>query len=490
MSFYSFLSMPFKKKKQEPPAEPSPQLTIPQLMNELGLRGDGVIGSYNEEEKPDHRNIDSYIQMQENDGTIRAITRLFSMPIQSTPIKILPGEKDKGERDFVESVFLNTQKEGGMTTPLPFIIADMTRAIFEGYRAYEKIPKIITEGKYKGKIGWKKLAQRDARTIDIRVDQHGGFMGIHQKATFGSRTVDVNIPPEKVILFTFQKERHPFYGESILKTAWYHYDKKHKLYYLAHKKAEIDAVGLKILKLNKPMSGSAVTEAENAVDNIGANTRVTLPNGFELEVNRASSGYDVMGLIEHHDTQIVLSTLAQAIQTGTKTKYAYTYGSGVSQQNEFIVMMLASIMRQIEDTLNEWAVAPLVDWNFTNPSYPKIKLQPLHSATENYLLDIFKAIVTKDPSLLTSAYVSTLANEVSEYLGLEVKTTPEEIGLSAFENGKKKEADKLKVPATKTPKELKEELEKKAIKIKDDPYFTEKFEALGRNYTRQMLEDN
>ena len=489
MAFYSFLTLPFKKKKAEPQAEPSPQLTIPQLMNELGLRGDGVIGSYNEEEKPDHRSIDSYIQMQENDGTVRAITRLFSMPIQSTPIKILPGEKDKGERDFIESVFLNTQKEGGMTTPLPFIIADMTRAIFEGYRAYEKVPKIITDGKYKGKIGWKKLAQRDAKTIDVRVDRNGGFMGIHQKATFGDRTVDVNIPPEKTILFTFQKERHPFYGESILKTAWYHYDKKHKLYYLAHKKAEIDAIGLKILKLQKPMSGPDVVAAENAVDDIGVNTRVTLPSGFELEINRASSGYDVMGLIEHHDTQMVLSTLAQAIQFGTKQKYAYTYGSGITNQNEFITMMLQSIMKNIEDTLNEWAVAPLIDWNFKNPSYPKIKLQPLKSSTEEYLLHIFQAIVTKDPSLLTAEYVATLSNNVAEYLGLEVKVDTEDIALKAFENGKKQEADKLKKPAPKTDKELKEEIAVKAIKIKDDPYFTEKFEALGRNYAIKMLSE-
>jgi len=487
MSVYSFLSLPFKKKKPIQ-KEQDPQLTILQLMSELGIRGDGVIGSYDEEERPDSRSIDSYIQMQENDGTVRAITRLFAMPIQSTPIKILPGENDKGERDFIESVFLGSQKNGGMTTPLPFVIADMTRAIFEGYRVYEKVPQIIKEGKYAGKIGWRKLAQRDARTIDVRVDSHGGFMGVHQKATFGSNTVDVDIPKEKVILFTFQRERHPFYGESILKTAYYHYDKKHKLYYLAHKKAEIDAVGLKILKLNKPLSGPEVVAAENAVDNIGVNTRVTLPAGFELEVNRASSGYDVMGLIEHHDTQMVLSTLAQAMQAGTKTKYAYTYGSGISNQNEFITMMLSSIMRNIEDTLNEWAIAPLIDFNYPNPSYPKIKFQPLHSSTQNYLLDIFKAIATKDPSLLTPAYVASLSNEVAEYLGIAVKTSPEEIALKSFENGKKAEADKLKKPSPKTDSDLKNELEKKAIKMKDDPYFTEKFESLGRNYTRQMIE--
>lgn len=488
MSFYSFITDSIKKKKVPRRNEEPKKLSVSQLMNELGLRSDTVIGSYNEEEKPDSRSISSYISMQENDGTIRAITRLFSMPIQSTPIKILPGKRDKGERDFIETVFLGTQKEGGMSTPLPFIIADMTRAIFEGFRAYEKVPHIIKEGKYKGKIGWKKLAQRDASTVSVKSDEHGGFKGIHQRATFGLKTVNVDIPPEKVVLFTFQKERHPFYGESILKTAWYHYDKKHKLYYLAHKKAEIDAVGVKILKLNKPFSSSEVTAAENAVDEIGANSRVTLPTGFDLEINRASSGYDVLSLIEHHDTQMVLSTLAQAIQFGTKSKYAYTYGSGITNQNEFITMMLQMIMKSMEDTLNEWAVAPLIDWNFKNPSYPKIKLQPLQSSTENYLLEIFKSIVTKDPSLLTTEYISTLANNVAEYLGLETRMDSKEIALKSFESAKKKEFDKNKKPAIKTPPELKKELELKAIKLKDDPYLTEKFEAYGRAFAEKKLD--
>lgn len=486
MSFYSFLTGSIKKKKVL--TEEPKKLSVPQLMNELGLRTDTVIGSYNEEENPDSRSIASYISMQENDGTVRAITRLFAMPIQSTPIKVLSGKKDKGEREFIESVFLGTQKEGGMTSPLSFVVADMTRAIFEGFRAYEKVPHIITEGKYKGKIGWRKLAIRDASTISIKSDRHGGFNGVHQIATFGDQTVDVDIPPEKTLLFTFQKERHPFYGESILKTAWYHYDKKHKLYYLAHKKAEIDAVGIKMLKLNKPMSSGEVTAAETAVDNIGANTRVTLPTGFDLEIDRASSGYDVMNLIEHHDTQMVLSTLAQAIQTSTKTKYAYTYGSGVTQQNEFVIQMLQMIMKNMEDVLNEWAVAPLIDWNFKNGSYPKIKLQPLQSSTQEYLLHIFQSIITKDPSLLTTEYVSTLANNVSEYLGLEVKMDAKEIAMKSFESAKKNEFDKLKAPAVKTPPELKKELEKKAIKLKDDPYMREKFEAYGRAFAEKSLE--
>jgi len=485
-SFYSFIASAFAPKKKIVEKK-GKVVSLRQMMDELGVRTDSVLGAYDEEERPDNLTTDDYINMQNNDGTIRAITRLFSMPIQSTQIKILPDKKDKGERDFIETVFLKPQKFGGMSTPLPFLIADMTRAIFEGYRGYEKVAQIIQDGEYKGKIGWKKIAPRDSRTIDIKVDAEGGFNGFRQQAMFGSKLVDVTIPANKCILFTFQKERHPFYGESILKTAYYHYDKKHKLYYLAHKKAEVDAIGVKVLKLSKPSSEIEVSKAEEAVDTLGVNSRITLPSGFELEINRASSGYDVLSLIEHHDAQIALSTLTQAIQLGTKSTYGYTYGAGYNMQGEFIAQMLGSIMKSMEDTLNEWAIPELIDWNFGSSNYPKIKLMPLKDDAQAYILKLFEALVTKDPSLLSAEYLTHLANNVSEKLGLEVKLDPKD-AIKAFENGKKKESDKRRKPAPSTPRQIKEEIAKKALDMKDDPEMMMKFEILGREYAIKEFE--
>jgi hypothetical protein len=489
MAFYSFLTDRFKPRpdKRKHTEDNSRQMSVKQMMEELGVRTSATIGSYEDEERPDKLTIENYLTMQDNDGTVRAITRLFSLPIESAPIKVLPSENDKGERDFIEAVFLGPQNQGGMSTPLPFIIADMTRAIFEGFRFYEKVPQIIKVGPHKGLIGWKKLAPRDASTVKLRSDKNGGFLGAHQTATFGSNSVDVDIPAEKSMLFTFQRERHPLYGESILKTAWYHYDKKHKLYYLAHKKAEIDAVGLKILKLGKPFSETEVAKAEEAVESIGVNSRVTLPTGFELEVDRAPSGYDVLKLIEHHDTQIALSTLTQATQLGTKSTYNYTYGSGFNVQSNFIVQMLQSVMKNMEDTLNEWAVAPLIDWNFKNGSYPKIKLMPLKTDTERLILSIFETIVKKDPSYLTSSFINKLSNEAAEILGLEIKEEEDKDALKAFESGKRKEYDKQKKPAKSTTDEVKDKVKIKAIELKDDPYFLEKFEAMGRDYAIEEI---
>jgi hypothetical protein len=488
MSILKYFGFGGKAKTSQKSSGRNKGMSIGQMLNEIGVRNTATIGTYEEEERPDDISVSTYIKMQDTDGTVKAITRLFSMPIQSTTIKIIPSENDKGEKEFIETILTKPEFSGGMSTPISFVIADMTRAMFEGFRLYEKVPQIIKNGKYKGKIGWRKIATRDSSTISLCVDENGGFNGAHQVATFGSRLVDVTIPPKKCVLFTFQKERHPLYGESILKTAYYHYDKKHKLYYLAHKKAEIDAVGLKILKLSKPTSDSEITAAEEAVDSIGANSRVTLPSGFELEVNRATTqGYDVMKLIEHHDSQMCLSALTQAMQLGTKSTYAYPYGSGYDAQSLFIVQMLQNVMNNMEDTISQWIVAPLIDWNFGTGNYPTIKLMPLKDEVNRQLIDIFKALISKSPEIITPAFANSLVGQVAKVLGLDIKPDDGTDALKAFEAGKKIVFDKNKKPAKPTPESVKKDIKKKSVELKDDIYYLEKFRAMGEKFANEQL---
>jgi len=245
----------FKKAKEN--EERKKPLSIGDLLDELGIaRQSTIIGTYQEEENPDILGPETYIEMQKNDGEVQAVVRIFTLPIKATPFHIIPGKGDTGERDFIEMNLCSPPEMGGMTTPLTFVIADMTRAISEGFRLYEKIAQVYKEGEYKGKVGWRKLAPRDAQTVKLLSDSHGGFNGAKQTAMFGSNLIDTVIPPEKCMLYTFQKEKHWLYGESILKTAFYHYDKKHKLLYISYKKAEIESLGLKILKIGQNISST------------------------------------------------------------------------------------------------------------------------------------------------------------------------------------------------------------------------------------------
>jgi len=491
-------------------------LSVSEFTKELGIGRDGVIGSYDTEENPDDLGPKDYIEMQRNDGEVQAIVRLLTLPIVSTPLYVEAAEGDNGERDFIETVFFNPPSLGGMTTPLPFIISDMTRGIFEGFRVYEKVARIIEDGDYKGKVGWKKLAPRDAQTVELKADEHGGFNGVYQQATLGDKTVEVAIPVEKSMLFTFQKEKHWLYGESILRTAYYHYDKKHKLYYISHKKAEIDTTGLKILKINQTATPSEREAAETAADTLGVNTRITLPPGIELEIQRGGeSGFNTMPLILHHNNQMSKSALVQVLD---QVKYAYPYGKG-TPASQYVDLAIVSIMNQMEATINTYAVAPLIDWNYGTKAYPKIRFEKLADASVAFLRDVFGQIM-KGGQELPEGFIQEIVNETAKTLKLkwvddgtglpekkeevvekptddeeddkeddkddkkvddkkEEKKDVNKKALFAFERGKKSKADQMGIDSPKTPKELKDKL----LKLKIQPDFESKCFKLGEKFT-------
>lgn len=464
-----------KKSSKEKNSSP---FSIRGFLDELGIARDGVISSFDNEENPDDLGPETYIEMQRNDGEIQGIVRLLTLPIISTLVHIIPAQNDNGERDFIDTVLNAPSSMGGMSTPLPFVIADMTRAIFEGFRLYEKVARIIDQGEYKGMIGWQKLAPRDAQTITLKPDEHGGFAGAHQTAMLGGKMIEVDIPAEKCLLFTFQKEKHWLYGESILKTAYYHYDKKHKLYYIAHKKAEMDTLGLKILKMDSSRSTAERTAAEDAIDRIGLNTRVTLPIGMELEIERNSGGYDPLPLINHHNSMMAKSALAQAV---SNEQYAYPYGKG-TPSSQYLVLSIESIMRQMEETIDTFVIAPLIDWNFSTTAYPRIRFDHISDIAQDFLKDVFNSIMKYDKPL-PEGFVSEVISEASKALKLKWTPTEKEKkeyskALDSFEKGKLNKADKLNIDAPPTPPKIKEKL----LKVKNSSDLANKCYKLGENF--------
>ncbi len=489
MAFLDFLSRamgrPVKLDRKTVPRKIEKKkgevLTLQRMMKELGIQREGVIGSYDTEENPDDLGPSTYISMQGNDGEVQAIVRILTLPVISTQVNIIPHPEDSGERDFIDTVFNKPPYMGGMTTPLSFLVADMTRAIFEGYRLYEKVARIIDKGKYKGKIGWRKLSPRDARTISLRSDRHGGFKGAYQRATFGNDSVTAVIPPEKCMLFTFQKEKHWLYGESILKSAYYHYDKKHKLYYISHKKAEVDALGLKILKIGQNLTEAQREAAENVVDRLGINSRITLPSGVELEIVRGGeSGYNPMPLIEHHNAQMAKSALAQVLN---QVKYAYPYGTKETP-SDFLVLAVQSILKQMEETLNIYAVAPLIDYNFGTQAYPEVRFNKISGNAEAFLKDVFLKLIGENT--IPIGFVEKVVEKAANSLRLEWKPPEEnEEGVSkkaleSFEMGKLKKANELSIPAPKTMPQIKDKL----LGIREGKDTEEKYFKLGEDYSQ------
>jgi len=426
---------------------------IARIMREIGVPRDAVIGEYKTEENPDELNIDTYIRMQQNDGTVQAIIRMLSLPIQSAEPFIIGAENDNGEADFIRTVLFGSEFEGGMSTPMALVISDMTRAIAEGFRAYNKVPQVITQGDYKGKIGWRKIAPRDAQTIKIKVDKHGGFDGLHQIATLGDQTIDKNIPKDYALLYTFQKEKHGLYGESILKSAFYHYDKKHKLYYIACKKAEVETMGIRTVELPQAPNPSDRTAIEKAVDNIGINTRISVPHNYKFDVKFPSNGGSdfIMKNIEHHDLEMAKSALCGMLELNSGGSYALS-----KDKSNWLVLAINGIMKGMEATINSYVIAPLINYNYGTYNYPKFKFPAITTEAEDLLTEVSKSIFSKAEMLPTEVF-NDVVNRAVEKMGIkkEPQDATKELKKIEKESDEKEKIDNL-VEKAKTEVKLEE----------------------------------
>jgi len=137
----------------------------------------------------------------------------------------------------------------------------------------------------------------------------------------------------------------------------------------------------------------------------------------------------------------------------------------------------------MEATLNTYAVAPLIDWNFKTQAYPEIRFEKLADASIAFLRDVFNQIM-KAGHELPDGFINEVVTETAKTLKLKWAVENKEDDLNkkaylAFERGKKLKADKLEIDAPKTPRKLKEQI----LKLKIQPDLDSKCFKLGEKFT-------
>lgn len=365
-----------------------------------------------EEISVDKISIADLVKMRQEDGTASALYNIMTLPIMANPYDFIADERDvQGKQaQMIKDAFTKPSYEGGMSTPFSLVIADMLRAVLEGHRAFEKVHTINSDGY----IVYRKLAPRDNSTITIRVDDRGGFNGIKQEAYIGQKFETIIIPKEKVFLFTFAKEKNWLKGESAFRAAYYHYDKKHRLYYLAHQAVQQFAIPPKV-GIAPPKAGQdEIDEAVEALDDLAVNSSVALPNGWTVESPGQTGRIDPISLIDHHDAAMARSVLAHFIMLGS----AGSAGSwALSQdQSDMFILALRGLMENIEEHINSYLIPELIDFNFETPFYPKFRFADLTTATTNIVKETFKTIMDKDAGRVPDYVIDGVIERMAELL--------------------------------------------------------------------------
>ncbi len=357
--------------------------------------------------------------MRRKDGQARAIHRVLTLPLRQAPLTFQPNEGDgsdgEKEKDFTKNALTQPLHMGGMSTSIKSVFAHLGLALADGFAVFEKVWHVNAEGK----LTYRKLAPRASDTVKFLLDDTGGLEAVRQRVHWQGEMRDVTIQSDKLLVYTAQPEENPWYGESYLLPAYYHYDKKHKLYYIAHLAAQFHAVPGRIGSYPQQAHRTEKDAFRKQLAKMGFNTAMTKPANWTVEPFGGGAAMpDFEKLINHHDSMMAKSVLAHFIQLGTGS----TSGSWAlsSDQSDFFTIALETILAEWAETFTFYAIPQLIDYNFQSRAYPTMQLGPLADSTKQVMEEVFKAIATAGSTNVTKDFMFELESKIAEELGLEI----------------------------------------------------------------------
>jgi hypothetical protein len=375
---------------------PAPLMEPPEdALLEISTQGQGIFGGYDIHEMIDIRDVrlEELDKMVRVDGQAAALFNILSLTLRSAAKKLAFIAQKNGKREgtFIEEALTKPFEEGGMYTSIDNILANANVAHLHGFRVFEKVFKLD-----KGYIVPDKIAARAPYNIFLRATDYGDYNGFAQRQSYQNRYVNVYVPLEKSILYNVNAERNPLYGVPSMLPAFYHFDKKHKMYYIAHIAHQINATPIRVGKVPPNTNSKRRENFLNALSNLGFNTAIVMPDQHEIDQfpkNRSQiSPY--MDLINHHNQMMTKAVLAHVIDMGSGGQS----GSWALSKNDYDIFVIAlqSFMHTLEDIFNRWIIPQLIDWNFGTGKYPKIIFENMANDTLSLLRDTFYKIALDD----------------------------------------------------------------------------------------------
>lgn len=396
-----------------------------QGLGELGAPGTQFFAGYisGEEYNPKlqgQAGIKIYDEMRRSDGMIRATMLAVTLPLRQAIWRIEPASDDAKDLEIAE--FVSNNLFGGMSITWADFLRQALLHLWFGFMIFEQVYKIEN-----GKVLLKKLAPRLPKTLyRWNVEEDMGLKSITQFVQKGQAFVHIEIPIEKLLIFTNEQEGANYEGISLLRSAYKHWYIKNQLYKIDAIKHDRWGVGIPVIGMPENMTEAknpaAWTEAKSMGEGLRANERsyIIEPFGYTVRLLQMGSktGTDVMPSVQHHNEQIAVNILAQFLTLGTTKSGSRALGD--SFKNLFL-MSLQAVAEYMENTANRYSINPLVDYNFTTDRYPKLKASNIKEPDFTSMAEAVNKLM-KVGALTTDEEMEAHIREVGK---LPAKTKPE-----------------------------------------------------------------
>lgn len=398
--------------------------------SESGVSGDSVFSVFDREvERKDKCTIQTYRKMRDSDGTVDALYNIITRPILAATYSIKADSEDEnGEQaEFIRQSLCNPPYKGGMETPFSLVLEQMLKSIMDGFEVFERV---YTYNEQNGRLTLKKLALRDATTVKLKIDSHGGYDGIRQQASFGGKMVDIKLPAEKTFLITYGKADDLLYGRSAFKSIYANWDKKRKIEYLDSISIQNSAIRPKVLqRISNAMVNSSSDNDDGSrilkvLSRLGHLKPVAkIPYGYEVKELEGGNNSGTHEAIERQNSEMARSFLASFIMLGTQGKSSSGSYSLSSDQSDLFMLSLKGVMNLIAEHINQYWIADLIDLNFPYDErhYPEFCFDSFTDEATEFIKTIFSKLIEKDQ--ISTGMAKSIEEMVASRFEIEI---PEE----------------------------------------------------------------
>ena len=385
------------------------------------LPGDYIFGAYDQwagtlSREPSERDLAGMI---DRDGKAQALEQVLTLPLRWAELIIEPAEGDRGEAELVSRALLTPPHEGGMSTPIEHVIAQMTAAVWQRRAFFEKVWRVED-----GRATFRKLAMRPAESCQIKRGQRSGdFEGFRQAVPWDHPGKDaegyVHIEPEKALVYVHDQARAPLTGRSALTTAYRAFEAKQKVRFLWFRFLQRFAEPWSVTK--DPTNDDTAARAL-AVKAAGLRGGGVLGLTKEQTIELLEPGKDEGGFIKCMDW--LSSEMSQSVLAGfTDLASAAAAGRGSlalsRDASDFFLRACEARQAEMSAVLTIYAASDLVRWNFADGRTPTIRFAKLSDEHRADALELFKSLAGQpvpDPRI-PAEFFDLLLEKVAGTLG-------------------------------------------------------------------------
>jgi hypothetical protein len=318
----------------------------------------------------------------------------------------------------VKEWLFKPSEQGGMSTPLELVIAQMSSAVLYRRAFFELVWRIEGEG-----LVFDKLAFRPARTCQIARDPNTyAFRGFRQRFRKGDEFVTRDVPADKSMVLLHGQHRDQLEGISDLKTAYTCFETKQKVRYLWVTFLERQAVPSLLAKHNvnddtavKAFAKRLIGLKDGGIAGVGPDQDVQV-----LE-SSGSAAATFAGALEYLDHEMFASCLAGFADLAGAAASGRGSFALSRDQSDFFLRSRTATLKEMANCLTHYAIAPLVRWNFgVDAKCPTFEFGDLNGTDANAAIDLFKSLTTAaTPSpLLNREFMDLLTVQVAGALGM------------------------------------------------------------------------